>query len=150
MKRKYDDPEERRKRQERSRYIGMVRAVFKVCQSQAVPLYSSKYSRRDFTLWQHIALLVLMQRMRKSYREYRNDFLTVTDRLVGVLGLSKQAATLHNHREVRPACLFHPPGEGDGRIRQPHEDQELVVQPRFLRLHPSPRLPLLRPQNQGR
>jgi len=52
--------------------------------------------------------------MRKSYREYRNDFLTVTDRLVGVLDLSKQAATLHNHREVRPACLFHPPGEGDG------------------------------------
>jgi hypothetical protein len=89
MKRKYDDPEERRKRQERSRYVGMVRAVFKVCRRQAVPLYSSKYSRRDFTLWQHIALLVLMQRMRKSYREYRNDFLTVTDRLVGVLGLSK-------------------------------------------------------------
>jgi hypothetical protein len=88
MKRKYDDPEERKRRQE-SRYVGMVRAVFKVCRRQAVPLYSSKYSRRDFTLWQHIALLVLMQRMRKSYREYRNDFLTVTDRLVGVLGLSK-------------------------------------------------------------
>ena len=88
MKRKYDDPEERARRQE-SRYIGMVRAVFKVCKRQAVPLYSSKYSRRDFTLWQHIALLVLMQRMRKSYREYRNDFLTVTERLVGVLRLSK-------------------------------------------------------------
>jgi hypothetical protein len=77
------------KGKEESRYIGMVRAVFKVCQRQAVPLYSSKHSRRDFTLWQHVALLVLMQRMRKSYREYRNDFLTVTDRLVGVLGLSK-------------------------------------------------------------
>ncbi|MDG6911439.1 MAG: hypothetical protein JRN18_03750 [Nitrososphaerota archaeon] len=88
MKRKYDDPEERARRQE-SRYIGMVRAVFKVCKRQAVPLYSSKYSRKDFTLWQHIALLVLMQRMRKSYREYRNDFLTVTERLVGVLRLSK-------------------------------------------------------------
>jgi hypothetical protein len=64
MKRKYDDPEERRKRQESSMYVGMVRAVFKVCQKQAVTLYSSKYSRRDSTLWQHIALLVLMQRMR--------------------------------------------------------------------------------------
>jgi hypothetical protein len=63
MKRKYDDPEERRKRQERSRYVGMVRAVFKVCQRQAVPLYSSKYPRRDFTLWQHTALLVLMERI---------------------------------------------------------------------------------------
>lgn len=88
MKRRYDDPEERKRRQE-SRYIGMVRAVFKVCQRQCVPLYSSKYSRKDFTLWQHIALLALMQRMRKSYREYANDFLTVTERLIGVLGLSK-------------------------------------------------------------
>lgn len=39
------------------RYIGKVRPGFKVCRSQAVPLYSSKFSRRDFTLWQHIALL---------------------------------------------------------------------------------------------
>jgi len=30
-----------------------------------------------------------MQRMRKSYREYANDFLTVTERLIGVLGLSR-------------------------------------------------------------
>ncbi len=67
----------------------MVKAIFKVCRRQAVPLYSSKYSRRDFTLWQHIALLVIMQRIRKSYREYVNDFLTVTERLLYVLGLSK-------------------------------------------------------------
>jgi hypothetical protein len=39
----------KRKRQQ-SRYISLVRAVFKICQRQAVPLYSSKYSRRDFTL----------------------------------------------------------------------------------------------------
>ena len=88
MKRKYDDPEERKRRQE-SRYIGMVRAVFKVCRRQAVPLYSSKYSRRDFTIWQHIALLALMQRVRKSYREYVQDYLTTTEKLIGVLGLSK-------------------------------------------------------------
>jgi len=107
MKRKYGDPEERRRKQERSRYIGMVRAVFKVCQRQAVPLYSSKYSRRDFTLWQHIALLVLMQRMRKSYREYRNDFLTVTDRLVGVLGLSKLPHfTTIEKFALRVSCTF--------------------------------------------
>jgi hypothetical protein len=68
---------------------------------------------------------------------------------VGVLGLSKQATTLHNHREVRLARLFHPPGEGDGRVRQPHPDQELGVQPRHLRLHAPPRLPiLLRPEDQ--
>jgi hypothetical protein len=67
----------------------MVRAVFKVCRRQAVPLYSSKYSRKDFTIWQHIALLALMQRVRKSYREYVQDYLTTTEKLIWVLGLSK-------------------------------------------------------------
>jgi hypothetical protein len=74
---------------EESRYIRMVRAIYKVCQRQAVSRYSNKYSRKDFTLWQHIALAALMQRMRKSYREYVNDFLTVATRLVRALGLSK-------------------------------------------------------------
>jgi hypothetical protein len=77
------------KKKEESRYIRMVRAIFKVCRRQAIPLYSSKYSRKDFTLWQHIALLALMQRVRKSYREYVDDYLTTTEKLVSVLGLSK-------------------------------------------------------------
>ena len=72
-----------------SKYIRMVRAIFKVCQRQCVPKYSSKYSRKDFTLWQHIALLALMQRVRKSYREYVRDYLTTTEKLVKELGLSK-------------------------------------------------------------
>ena len=78
-----------RMRREESRYIRMVRAIFKVCRRQCVPLYSSKYSRKDFTLWQHIALVALMQRVRKSYREYVNDYLTTTEKLVRVLGLSR-------------------------------------------------------------
>jgi hypothetical protein len=78
-----------RKRKEESRYIRMVRVVFKVCRRQAVPLYSSRYSRKDFTLWQHIALIALMQRIRKSYREYVDDYLTTTERLLDVLGLSR-------------------------------------------------------------
>ena len=84
-KNRKDDDERRRE----SRYIRMVRAVFKVCRRQAIPRYSSRFSRKDFTLWQHIALLVLWQRMRKSYREYVDDFLTVADRVVLALGLSK-------------------------------------------------------------
>jgi hypothetical protein len=83
--RKDDDGERRRV----SRYIRMVRAIFKVCRRQCVPLYSSKFSRRDFTQWQHIALLVLWQRMRKSYREHVNDLLPVADTLVEELGLSR-------------------------------------------------------------
>jgi len=77
------------KRREESRYIRLVKAIFKVCRRQAVPLYSSRFSRKDFTLWQHIALLALMQRIRKSYREYVNDYLATTERLLDVLGLSK-------------------------------------------------------------
>ena len=67
----------------------MVRGIFKVCKRQHVPLYSSKYSRKDYTLWQHIALIALMQRVRKSYREYVDDYLTTTEKLLRVLGLSK-------------------------------------------------------------
>ena len=77
------------KRKEESRYIRMVRKIFNVCRRQCVPLYSSKFSRKDFTLWQHIALIALMQRIRKSYREYVDDYLTTTERLLDVLGLKK-------------------------------------------------------------
>ena len=86
MKSPKDDDEGRRRL---SRYIRVVRAVFKVCRRQHVPLYSSKFSRRDYTQWQHIALLVLWQRMRKSYREYVNDLLPIADTLVEELGLSR-------------------------------------------------------------
>jgi hypothetical protein len=78
------------KRKEESRYIRMVRTIFKVCKRQRVPLYSSKYSRKDYTLWQHIALIALMQRVRKSYREYVDDYLTTTEKLVRVLGLTSK------------------------------------------------------------
>ena len=78
-----------RKKKEESRYIRMVKAVFKVCQRQGVPLFLSRFSRKDFTLWQHIALVMLMQRVRKSYREYVDDYLATTEKLLEVLGLSK-------------------------------------------------------------
>jgi hypothetical protein len=88
LKRKKDGSVSK-KRKEESRYIRMVRGIFKVCKRQCVPLYSSRFSRKDFTLWQHIALVALMQRVRKSYREYVDDYLTTTERLLRVLGLSK-------------------------------------------------------------
>jgi len=78
-----------RMRKEESRYIRLVKVIFKVCQRQAVPKYSSRFSRKDYTLWQHVALIALMQRIRKSYREYVGDYLTTTERLLDVLGLSK-------------------------------------------------------------
>jgi hypothetical protein len=86
---KTDKDEEEELRRRESRYIRMVKAIFKVCKRQNIPLYSSRYSRKDFTLWQHIALIALMQRIRKSYREYTYDFLTVADRLLEAIGLAK-------------------------------------------------------------
>jgi hypothetical protein len=77
------------KGKEESRYIRMVRAIFKVCRRQGIPLYSSRFSRKNLTLWQHVALLALMQRVRKSYREFADDLLTVAGRLVRALGLSR-------------------------------------------------------------
>jgi hypothetical protein len=52
-------------------------------------LYSSRYSGKDLTLRQHIALIALMQRIRKSYKEYTYDFLTIADKLSEAIGLSK-------------------------------------------------------------
>src|SRR5262250_354220 len=78
------------KTKEESRYISMVRRVFNVCRRQCIPLYSSKFSRKDYTMWQHIALIALMQRVRKSYREYTDDYLTTTEKLLDVLGLAKK------------------------------------------------------------
>jgi hypothetical protein len=79
-----------RSRQE-SRYLRIVRAVFIVCKRQAIPLYSSKYSRKDFTLWQHIAILVMFQRIGKSYREFVvDDWLSISNAIVEALGLQEK------------------------------------------------------------
>src|SRR5262249_40461469 len=43
-----------------------------------------------YTLWQHIALIALMQRVRKSYREYTDDYLTTTEKLLDVRGLTEK------------------------------------------------------------
>ena len=81
---KKDAKEEKRKE---SRYLRIIRSVFIVCKRQAIPLYSSKYSRKDFTLWQHIAILVMFQRISKSYREFVDDWLSVSNAIVEALGL---------------------------------------------------------------
>ena len=69
-----------------SRYLKIIRSVFIVCKRQAIQVYSNKYSRKDFTLWQHIATLVMFQRMGKSYWEYVDDWLPVSNVIVEALG----------------------------------------------------------------
>ena len=56
--------------------------------SQALPLYSSKFSRRDFTQSQLLAILVLQQFVRTDYRtivQYLDDWSDVRQ----ALGLTK-------------------------------------------------------------
>jgi hypothetical protein len=135
------------KRKDESRYIRMVSAIFKVCRRQCVPLYSSRYSRKDYTLWPHIALVALMQRIRKSYREYANDYLTTTERLLDVLGLSK-IPHFTTIEKVPPEGARHIAGEDSRRVHRSHKDQAAGLLSRLVRLLPSPRLPLLLPQDE--
>ena len=38
--------------------------------SQSIPEYSSKYSRKDYTQWQHVALLCIKERTRQKWEEF--------------------------------------------------------------------------------
>lgn len=72
-----------------SKYVRIAKAVLLACKRACVPLYSNKYSRRDYTQHQHTALLVLKERMRKDYREFTQDFLPVSRPILDALGLDK-------------------------------------------------------------
>ncbi|GBC75169.1 hypothetical protein HRbin06_00483 [archaeon HR06] len=72
-----------------SRYVRLVKAVLIACERACIPLYSSRYSRRDYTQHQHTVLLVLKGRLRKDYREFTEDFLPVSRPILDVLGLDK-------------------------------------------------------------
>ncbi|MHB8565668.1 MAG: hypothetical protein ACYC7D_05060 [Nitrososphaerales archaeon] len=80
----------RKKGGRESSYLKIIRSVFIVCKRQAIPLYSSKYSRKDFTLWQLIAILVMFQRIGKSCRELVDDWLIVSNAIVVALGLKEK------------------------------------------------------------
>ena len=96
-----EEEKEKEKRKE-SRYLKIVRSVFIVCKRQAIPLYSSKYSRKDFTVWQHIAILVMFQRIGKSYREFVDDWLSVSSAIVEALGLEVK---LPHYTTLEKFCL---------------------------------------------
>ncbi len=67
----------------------MVRSVFKVCQRQCIPLYSSKFSRKDYTTLAAHRPPRPVAEDEEVVQEYVDDFLTVAERLIGALGLSK-------------------------------------------------------------
>jgi hypothetical protein len=70
-----------------------------------VPLYGSRFSRKDFTLHQHVILLVLRSVERKPYRDFV-AWLEVSETVVEVLGLSK----IPHYTTLQKAADRLPPG----------------------------------------
>ncbi|MFH1721808.1 MAG: IS5 family transposase [Candidatus Altiarchaeota archaeon] len=53
-----------------NQYIKLVSDLGGVLAARCVPVYGSRFSRRDFTVHQHIVLLVLRARERKPFRDF--------------------------------------------------------------------------------
>lgn len=70
-----------------NQYLRLVRELEGVL-DDVVPLYGSRFSRKDYTLHQHVILLVLRSRERKPYRDFV-QWLEVSDAIRQVLGLTK-------------------------------------------------------------
>lgn len=71
-----------------NQYLLLVSDLVGWLAEEGVPLYSSKFSRKDFTLHQHIVLLVLRSRERKTYRDFV-EWLSMSDVLCLVLGIGR-------------------------------------------------------------
>ncbi len=52
------------------KYLKIVNRLKKALLSSRIPKYRSKFSKKIFTSWQHIILLVFRQHEKKSYREF--------------------------------------------------------------------------------
>ncbi len=70
----------------KSRYIRFCKAVRMVVKASSLPKYTSKFSKKKFTVYQHMTLLALKEYENKSYRRFK-EWLMVTDKIVEFLGL---------------------------------------------------------------
>ena len=69
-----------------SKLIRFVKALLE--RVSRLPEYSSKFSRKDFTMRQHVAMLCLKVKLKQRYREFC-DVLALMPELLGLLGLEK-------------------------------------------------------------
>src|SRR3989338_11557243 len=69
-----------------SKFIKFVEAC--VEQAESLPEYSSKFSRKDFTLRQHVVLLCIKVKLKQRYRQFCEIFDLMTE-IKHILGLSK-------------------------------------------------------------
>lgn len=70
-----------------SRLLKVTQTLYSKAQ-RVCPAYSSKYSRKDFTQWQHITMLGLKKRLKQDYRGFV-DILSEMPRIVEILCLKK-------------------------------------------------------------
>lgn len=71
-----------------SRYLRILKSVFRVLKRLRVRRFKSRFSNRLFSVWQHVALLVLLAYENKSYRRFV-DWLSVCSELVAFLRLKR-------------------------------------------------------------
>jgi len=69
-----------------SKIIKFVKSVAR--QAGRLPEYSSKFSRKDYTMRQHVVLLCLKVKLKQRYREFCEIVALMPD-LCGLIGLGK-------------------------------------------------------------
>lgn len=69
-----------------SKFIKFVNAMMK--EAKRLPEYSSKFSRKDYTLRQHVVLLCLKIKLKQRYREFC-EILELMPEIKDLMGLSK-------------------------------------------------------------
>jgi len=87
-----------------NQYLKLVKELGGVLEG-VVPLFSSRFSRRDYTLHQHVILLVLRAKERKPYRDFV-AWLEVSETIVEALSLSK----IPHYTTLQKAADRLPPG----------------------------------------
>lgn len=68
-----------------NQYLRLVKELGVVLKG-IVPLYGSRFNRKDYTLHQHVILLVLRFRERKTYRDFVS-WLEVSNEVKNALGI---------------------------------------------------------------
>ena len=71
-----------------NQYLSLVSDLVGVLADKCVPVYGSRFSRRDFTVHQHIVLLVLRAKECKPYRDFV-EWLGVSPPVCDALGLRR-------------------------------------------------------------
>ena len=71
-----------------NQYLKLVHGLGEVLADTGLPSYGSRFSRKDFTLHQHVIMLVLRSRERKPYRDFV-DWLEVSTEITVLLGIEK-------------------------------------------------------------